>query len=848
MVKLEKYLQNNPINSNGSSQPFIFPAHSIDAKKKEEPWYALRCCEAIYSQYVSGMCMWSYDDRAKFNTNRMYADGQQPWQQYRDQLNPKTKKMINKVGEDGREYSAWSGEYERIGEWNIDFTNIFSIAPKQVDVIVSKFSEIDYECEVDAIDEDSGFEREQMKANIKYQQQFKLIISKLLSDANIPQKDDPSLPETDDEFEIWQENGGFKLNKETGMEKALSYTFYASDFRSEERLILKDLATINCSAVIDKTDEVTGEVRAEYADMYNVIVAYSRTYDKKKSPYWGYFELWTIVDLRMATGLPEEELWKMAQQYKGQFGNPGAATPTQWQYDGTRYSDKGFFTGGFSSYDNFKIPVMLAQWATWDTEYTSVEKKSDGNTVMFSSTSKKSGSNKEVSSSDTKCTYSARWIVGTKTVFDNKKDFNQNGELSLHIFKAEGKSIVERGIPMYNELQIAYLNLQNELANSLPAGMFIDWGSLMNISEGNSELTPYQNVALFRANGTGYFKSTDAIGKSTTNTGKPFYEFEGTNKIAWDNFALAYNTIIRVTQDISGLTPQSDASGVNPSMPVETSKMLLDATTNVLKPIWDGFIVIKESLGKSCMARLQSVIKYNEGMEDRYNAIIGRLSTKMFKISSDDMDAMFSLTLKAKPTDDEKQEIRQMCLEAIKAQQLTASDYFAVMRAADVSIKFAQQIMQIREDAQMKKQAAIAQQNAASQTQGQQALEAQKAQQQQQMAQIQLQMDLQKENALSQIRIKERYALIEAEFIEQWNINFALEFWKAKEADRTVETDTYHKFLDQALSDIGAKRDASLQAQQTAHEANMNMIQNQHQGQVDAAVANAAPQPTTQAA
>src|ERR1039458_7124912 len=147
------------------------------------------------------MCMWSYDDRAKFNTNRMYADGQQPWQQYRDQLNPKTKKMINKVGEDGREYSAWSGEYERSGEWNIDFTNIFSIAPKQVDVIVSKFSEIDYECEVDTIDEDSGFEREQMKANIKYHQQFKPIISNSLSDANIPQKDDPSLPETDDEFE-----------------------------------------------------------------------------------------------------------------------------------------------------------------------------------------------------------------------------------------------------------------------------------------------------------------------------------------------------------------------------------------------------------------------------------------------------------------------------------------------------------------------------------------------------------------------------------------------------------------------------------------------------------------------
>ena len=114
------------------------------------------------------------------------------------------------------------------------------------------------------------------------------------------------------------------------------------------------------------------------------------------------------------------------------------------------------------------------------------------------------------------------------------------------------------------------------------------------------------------------------------------------------------------------------------------------------------------------------------------------------------------------------------------------------------------------------------------------------------MMMMQLQLDLQKEQALSQIRIQERYALLEAQFIEQWQLNYSLEYWKAEEANRQVLTETYHKQLDFALQDIAAKRDAALQAQQTSHEASLEMVKNAHQGQIDQTT-QAAAQPQTAA-
>ena len=73
------------------SKPINFPSHDIPFDQRGKQWYA-KFCEAVYSQYLRDGGSIAYSERREMKLNRLYAQGNQPVNKYRDIICPKDDK------------------------------------------------------------------------------------------------------------------------------------------------------------------------------------------------------------------------------------------------------------------------------------------------------------------------------------------------------------------------------------------------------------------------------------------------------------------------------------------------------------------------------------------------------------------------------------------------------------------------------------------------------------------------------------------------------------------------------------------------------------------------------------
>lgn len=654
-------MSNTPVNTVSSFQrgSYPFPKDEIPNEEKGAEW-CKKWCEAMYAAYVTDRSGVPYSSIEELNELRRYAAGSQDVSKYQD--------ILLDESEDGGDLT---------GYLNVNW-EIFSVMPKFLHIIRGIFEEQEHKIVATAVDPKSSEERETEKLRKWFRGRYKPIMEAVDQFAGI--KREPEwIPETLDELEIYQQAGGFKMVKETEIEEGLAYTMYISDWKEIKRKMLDDFATINCGAVKDFTDPYTRKVKARWVDPVRLIMQYSKHWDHRNSEYGGEIVSESISNIRKNTDLSEEKLREMAQFYNGRNANQNLSSWTEEDLQ---------INGGGWKYDNFQIDIMDAEWFSINSKSFTKRTNARGDTLMYEEKEGKvyDTDTKKTTTNKYKTVYRAKWIIGTDYVYDYGLQYDvprpgkKEVELSFKFYKLPGRSIVSLSVPNLDQIQLTWLKMQNALAMSSNSGIAVEYTSLMNMKLGGEKMEPLDLLSIRRDTGDMIYKMSTHMGKQNIPGGmRPIQELTGGIGPQLQEFITLFDLNLNFIRDLTGINQVADASNPNPNQSVGGAEMAIAATNNALKPIYAGYIRLKELVSRSCAIRMQVIIRHDKKAYDGYIPVVGGSGVKILSVGANVIDADWEIQIQAKPTDQRK----QIILEAAMKSMQPDKDGFVGIEEAD---------------------------------------------------------------------------------------------------------------------------------------------------------------------
>ncbi|MBE3086897.1 MAG: hypothetical protein IMZ64_11850, partial [Bacteroidetes bacterium] len=628
------------------SGTYTFPKDEIPTKEKNEQW-GRKWCEAMYAAYVSDRSGVSFSSIEEMQTLRQYAAGNQSVSKYQD--------VLLDESEDGGDVT---------GYLNVNW-DIFSVMPKFLHIIRGIFEEQEHAIVATAVDPKSTESRDSDRLRKWFKARYKPLLDNINQMAGY--KPEPEwIPETADELEIYQSMGGFKMAKETEIEEGLNYTLYISDWKEIKRKMLDDLATINCSAVKDYTDQYTRKAKIRWVDPVQLVIQYSKHWDHRNSEYAGEIISESISNIRKNTDLTEDTLRQLAQFYNGRSSNQ---TLKSWGEN-----DLSISTGGWK-YDNFMVDVMDAEWFSINQKGLTKRTNSRGETFMYEEEGDKvwNTETKKTKVQRYKAVYRAKWIVGTDFVYDFGLQYDvprpgkKEVELSYKFYKLPGRSIVSLSVPNLDQIQLTWLKLQNSLAMSSNSGIAVEYTSLMNMKLGGNKMEPLEILSIRRDTGDLIYKMSTHMGKQNIPGGmRPIQELTGGIGPQLQEYMTLFDLNLNFIRDLTGINQIADASNPNPNQSVGGAEMAIAATNNALKPLYSGYIRLKELVCRSSAIRIQLLVKYDKTAYEGYIPVVGGAGVKILSIGAEILDTDWEIQIQAKPTQQRKQTIMQAATIAMQ--------------------------------------------------------------------------------------------------------------------------------------------------------------------------------------
>lgn len=718
---------------------YPFPKDDIDPKKKNDAW-GLKWCQAIYAKYVSDQTGIPYSRIEEMIENRMYAAGNQDNYRY--------KKILLDEAEDTGEMEGWV---------NLSWEPM-PVMPKFLHIIRGIFEEQEHKAVATAVDPKSS--EEKMKAKIRkwFKGRYKPMLDAV--ETLTGKEEEPEwIPETIGELELYEQAGGLKLAIETEIEEALTYSWYISDWKETKRKMLDDFATLNLGAAKDYTDQYTQKAKVRYVDPLKLVMQYSRHWDHRNAEYAGELISVSISDIRKNTGLPEEKLKEIAQFYNGRNNN---RTLSSWDDDYLYDGD------GNSKFDDFHCDVLDCEWFSVNSEYRTARKNDRGETLEYDEKFGKvyDTDKKKTTVKDIKVVYRCKWIIGTDYSYDFGLQYDvprpgkKEVELSFKLYRLPGKSIVELSRPYVDSMCLTWYRLQNSIAMASNPGIAVEYTSLMNMSLGGNKLDPLDILQIRRDTGDLIYKATTHRGIPNLPGGmRPIQELQGGIGNFLNESIGLFELNLNFIRELTGINKISDASNPDPEQSVRGSELAIAATNNALKPIYSGYIRIKEFIARSLAMRIQISLASNDNMYEGYIPVIGGTGVKLLSLSADVVDADWSIMIQAKPTMQRKQILLQAATEAMKRDKdgysdLEYKDFLVIERLLEEgNEKLAEMLLTYfsNKNKQMKLQ--IQRENMQLDAQNQQAISQQKMQGE--IERLQLQSQLKREEKTHEAKLDE---------------------------------------------------------------------------------------------
>lgn len=666
---------------------FMFPEDGIAHDKKDENWY-LSYAKAIMAEYYGNRCAISFQDVDEMRLMRQYGNGTQSPNIYKKRF--EFKQTTQGKGPITNRMQAFD-----VGDGIKSFMNvqwdILPVASKFKSVVLGTLMKFGHEISIDAIDPKSGAEKQDMKLIALVEGIFKRYeqkISEIDGTTDVNPKLSQWTPNTIEEAELIASIGGFKLASELIMETCTQASL-SVDSKWEDNikmLILQDLMDSSKGMVKAYIDDFSGRVGHRYVDIVNAVYQWRRG-STDEARYAGEFVVKTVSDLRASGCFKEEEIRKLYNDARKEYvtGYYSQNDRALKEDAATMPDDFSFlcfeceFISDFIEYKT-KRKTSKGDWAIFP-----ADKDSEGKPILKNTDKRKSW---EVNA---EMLYGCTYILGCDKVYshglkDNIIREDDRVRLNYSMVSVPGESITKRSRPIYDQIQIDWLQYQNGRAHAAPPGIAIETGSISNVTLGGQIAEPLDILAVRRTTGDLMFKFTTHGTHNFGQQARPFEELKGGSGVVIQEFVDSMTMNLQLLREFNGLTEVASATDVNPRMGLGLSRMQLQSTENSLFPLLKSYETLLSTSCEKGYRLIQNVfLAHPIPEENPYYGNLSAMSIDVGKTIARTSRSKMGIRITSRPTDLEKETIMGMALESVKAGKngapgITPHDFFLIQR------------------------------------------------------------------------------------------------------------------------------------------------------------------------
>ena len=753
---------------------FPNPLASKEEKAKKE--YGLSYANAIWSEHTKNMTVFN-ERRTQLIINRQYAEGLQSVNKYKNRLD-------------------LDGDNSYV---NLDFTPINRIATI-VDNIEGKLMNQSFKIQCNPIDSESLTKYDEYRRKL-YANMFLAKIAPQIEEKTgvplIPIGD--KIPESKDDIEMHLKLN-YKMDASMSMESAIEFINNNNMFDDTRRRIIRDLIVLKRAALYRYYD-ASKNIRHEYVDPADLVLPYSKYDDFRNIPYAGVlkqYQIWEIAAqnpdftdeqlffiAKTQGGKNKNPIWNYGDTYEGYYRSNVAIKPymnfnitvlefhfktVNTETKIKKKNSKGgfFFNDKPNGYDvnvnpnTIRISDLGESWGIKGEKYTVSKKDAksveDARDYFAKVKTDRRKENVEVIDKTASYRYEGRWIPGTETIWNYKMGVNIERErvngsfspdcelpftiLAPNIYDMQNKSLVERMIPLEDQMNLAHLKFQQLLIKAVPPGVQFDIDGLDGIMTSMGEGTkPVDVLKMYMQTGSFPMSSTRADG--TTINGRVVDQLPNGIGKDFQAYIATQQHYMQLMNDVIGFNSAVDASSPNSDSLVGVQKMAAQATQNALRPLYNAHLNIILRSTERLMLMIQDSMEFNE---EAFKMALGEQAVETVKYGRKVAFNQFAIDVELSPDEEEKANIRQLIQLGLQNQTLNVSDAIRIEQELKNSAKLASTLLVLLEDKnrkdKMKESMDLQQQNAQVQQQSSQMAS--------QMKQQEMQLEVQTKTQLLQ--------------------------------------------------------------------------------------------------
>jgi|GEM_PF-3492275 len=670
------------------------PSDEVPPEYKETPEYAKEWAQFIYSRYLAGETCITPDEQENIKLNREYAAGRQDPEIYKSRVLLERKQPPITTDEDS-EYTSILKQRE--GFINVNFEDILSPIPKILLNIQGLMEDTEHNISVYAIDEKSTTLKQELKYRSLFEGQNRPVKQYIQQTMDMPQDvQEKALPSSMEELDLWEKIGSFKLAYESAMKDGIDYTEKLSKNPKVKRAVIADLIT-NGKALVYVYNDIGGVAKWKYADFADLVMEGSMEEDNSDSSFGGLQQWMTVADVRAELAaedmnVSEDDIKSLAERW-------GSFNDNKVSY-GTERKRSSF------PYDNIRVPVMLNYWKTVNTSFKTYHV--DGKVYNENWRKKENGryrlpraydtEYRNTKREDLRTLYSTKWIIGSDIVwkYGQVKDIpfdyhDKDVKLPFMLFKIPGKSIVEAMRPIEDEIVLTYLDLQNARAQSAPTGLKIEISSITNIPMGKGKVMhPLDVLTIYQQTGRLLYRLAPPEPSNPIGSQNPVDTLLGGYDASIISAVKSLELYYRELERITGISDFSTGRSPVSEQGLGVTQIALATTNNTLRPIYTGYITIKENAAKYAAIKIQSVIINAKGEECPYYNILGPAKFNAIKSAGGFPPVYWGIEISAKLDSLTKQAILEAARSALAVGKdgvpiLTYSEYIFIVEKINTS-------------------------------------------------------------------------------------------------------------------------------------------------------------------
>lgn len=626
-----------------------FPKDLINPKYKDKEWH-YEIAEAIFQEWDQTQTNSFCKGVNRYNRNRLYSIGNQD-------ITPLT--TYFEIDDDpGQSYTK------------IDFRPI-PIIPKFRRIVNEMHGKMKFDISVNAIDSVSLSDKRKYedteRANIAMREaaQKKGLNQQVFNSNEIDQPMDLEQLAIKSEY-------GYKHNSAIELEKTIKKTFTENRINDAIfPMVRKDLFEVGVGITKDWVDTLTGKTKVRRVRPENFLVSPCINEDFSDATYFGEIDYYAPGTVRKA--LPELTDAEFSELIDG---SRTLMAKTRWLGDDSPYR-KGI--------DNdYRIPVLDFEYKSVDRNVYQVMNGDFGFEHVTRGSWKNQWKSKykdQISISDSTRWYKAKWVIGTKYVFDcGLVEFQKvdNGRLwdakpsftafAPELLNMETYSLVDSLIPIADRIMIAWYKLQNVIAKARPRGILIELTSLESVDLGTGgPNSPMGVLDFYEQTGNLVYRRMNASGDYAN--GKPIEELNngiGSEAQEWFNVIQLYFGMIR---DLIGFNDLTDASTPDEKTLKSVAEMAQISTSNAVNHLRRAETSIYERLAESVCIRAQDAIMLGFTMDHEEN--LGSELVKSLDEESNYLNRVFSFEFVEQASVVEKQKLTERLNLALQSGQIT---------------------------------------------------------------------------------------------------------------------------------------------------------------------------------